>query len=70
MTRAQRNLIKFAATIASNARAELGSNTANGASARPTVAQLNRTLERLASIEQIIGKALEGEPGGDGLEHA
>jgi hypothetical protein len=53
-------------TLAENAHAELGRNAGDGAKARPTVTQLNRTLERLASIARLadihLTKAAEAEP--------
>jgi predicted transcriptional regulator len=47
-------------TLAENARHELGERAANGGRARPTVAQLNRTLERLASIVHLADVHLAG----------
>jgi hypothetical protein len=36
------------------ARADLGANAHRGTLARPTVGQINRTLERLESIENLL----------------
>lgn len=49
-----RKSIAHAIMIASNAERELGSKAGDGAKARPTVGQLNRTLERLCSIQTVL----------------
>jgi hypothetical protein len=58
VTQSQRNLISHAIIVAENAYGELGSKAANGAQSRPTVQQLNRTLERLQSIGKTLEAAL------------
>jgi hypothetical protein len=58
MTEAQLKLIVHAIVLANNARADLGVKALDGISARPSVASLNRTLERLASIETTLTAAI------------
>lgn len=50
--------LNHAAFIAANAHDDLSSKAGDGAKARPTVAQLNRTLERLVDIQSIIERVL------------
>jgi hypothetical protein len=50
--------LRLAKMLATNARHDLSSNADRGTSARPTVAQLNRTLDRLASIENLLNGLL------------
>lgn len=54
MTLAQRQLVAHAIMLADNAACDLCRNAGDGPKARPTVATLNRTAERLASIEHIL----------------
>lgn len=49
-------------TPAIDARDELGQNAADGPKGRPTVAQLNKTLERLDSIAELARAAREDRP--------
>lgn len=46
-------------TLATTARDDLGQNAADGPKGRPTVAQLNRTLERLDSIAELARSGRE-----------
>lgn len=63
----QQHALEFILTLAENARDDLGLNAGDGPKARPTVAQLNRTLERLGSIvdaaRRAIGKAAPAPSG-------
>ena len=61
MTQAQIQAIGFIKMLAENARRELGLNAANGSKARPTVKQINSTLDRLSSIIESADIALIGE---------
>lgn len=55
--------LELIVTFAENAHHDLGRNAGDGAKARPTVAQLNRTLERLEAITRTAKLALgEIEP--------
>ncbi|MFZ5715734.1 MAG: hypothetical protein ACOY3N_23150 [Bradyrhizobium sp.] len=58
ITGASRDLVQHAIFLADNARRDLGLRAGDGASARPGVATLNRTLERLDSIIVTLAKAL------------
>lgn len=58
LTTAQRQLVAHAIMIAENASRDLCSKAADGPSARPSVATLNRTIERLASIETTLKAVL------------
>jgi hypothetical protein len=58
MTNTQLLAINHIKALAENARRELGYNAANGRAARPTVKQLNSTLDRLASIINTIDNAV------------
>jgi hypothetical protein len=53
MNQTEREALGLIQVIAESARSELGSRAANGSKARPTVDQLNRTLERLSSIIRL-----------------
>jgi len=59
MTPAQKQLVQHAIFLADNAQRDLGQNAQDGVRGRPTVAQLNRTLERLASIVTTLAAALK-----------
>lgn len=54
----RRTLVQHAIFLADNARRDLGLKAGDGANARPPVATLNRTLERLDSIITTLTKAL------------
>lgn len=58
ITGASRDLVQHAIFLADNARRDLGLKAGDGASARPPVASLNRTLDRLDSIIETLAKAL------------
>lgn len=57
-TGTRRTLVQHALFLADSARRDLGLKAGDGASARPTGATLNRTLERLDSIVTTLTKAL------------
>lgn len=59
-----RNALEMILTLAENSHADLGLNAGDGVKARPTVAQLNRTLERLASIADTARRHLARTPVG------
>lgn len=58
LTYTERQMIVHARLCATAARQDLGSKAADGEKARPTVASLNRTMERLASIEKLLEQVL------------
>lgn len=58
LTDLDRRTIAHALMCASNAISDLGSKAADGPKARPAVATLNRTMERLASIEALLKQVL------------
>ncbi len=58
MTSEQRRMLAHAIMVAQNASSDLGRNAGDGPKARPTVAQLNRTMERLESIQLILKEAM------------
>ena len=60
MTPTQLMAIQHVRSLAENAKRELSQNANKGTSARPTVKQLNSTLDRLASIIDTIDKAVLG----------
>lgn len=58
LTETQIKAVQFAKEVAIMAEADLGRNAGDGPKARPAVAQINRTLERLQSIEKLLTDAL------------
>lgn len=58
----QENTLISIKNLAIEARRDLGQNADRGTTARPTVAQINRTLERLASIETILDIVIDAMP--------
>lgn len=61
MTKAQIDAVKFIKMLAENARRELSTNADRGTSARPTVKQINSTLDRLSSMIDSADACLIGE---------
>lgn len=58
LTAIDRRTIADALMCAQNAERDLGSKAADGPKGRPTVATLNRTMERLASIQRLLEQVL------------
>lgn len=58
LTDIDRRTIAHALMCAQNASRDLGMKAGDGPKARPTVATLNRTMERLASIETLLAQVL------------
>lgn len=63
VTHAERRAFEFIAMLAANAHADLSTKAGDGPKARPTVAQLNRTLDRLASIRESVETILHPAEG-------
>jgi len=59
LTYTQLGALIFAKDVAGDAERDLRTNAGDSRKARPTLAQVNRTLERLVSIQRLIGIALE-----------
>lgn len=53
-----RKTVAHALMCAQNAIRDLGASAADGTRGRPTIATLNRTMERLASIETLLKQVL------------
>lgn len=58
LTDFDRRTIAHALMCAQNAIKDLGANAADGPKGRPTVKSLNRTMERLGSIERLLEQVL------------
>lgn len=58
LTDIDRRTLAHALMCAKNAQRDLGAKAAEGPKARPTAATLNRTMERLASIERLLEQVL------------
>lgn len=58
MTPTQIQMIEHIGQIAKNAVAELGNRANRGTRARPTVQELNNTIDRLTSIINLTDKVL------------
>lgn len=58
LTDIDRRTLAHALICARNAQQDLGSKAADGVNARPGVATLNRTMERLASIQALLEQVL------------
>lgn len=59
LTDTQIDAIRTARETAASAEQELRRRAADGAKARPTVVEINRTLDRLASVQTLLAIALE-----------
>lgn len=58
LTDIDRRTLAHALMCAQNAIRDLGSKAADGPKARPTADTLNRTMERLGSIERLLEQVL------------